>query len=77
MKLAFDCHKYSELKKVKLATVEFTDQAIAWWDQLVLNKRQNREMPIETWEQMKAIMRKRFILSYYYRDLFRKLQSLT
>lgn len=75
MKLAFDCHKYSELKKVKLATVEFTDQAIAWWDQLVLNKRQNREMPIE--EEMKAIMRKGFILSYYYRNLFRKLQSLT
>ena len=28
----FDCHQYSKENKVKLATVEFTDYALVWWD---------------------------------------------
>ena len=32
MELIFDCHNYSEDKKVKLAVIEFTDYAIVWWD---------------------------------------------
>ena len=76
MELVFECHNYSEMKKVKLAAIEFTDYAIVWWDQLRLNRRQNGERPIETWDEMKAIMRKRFVPSHYYRDLFQKLQSL-
>ncbi|KAL5554487.1 hypothetical protein UlMin_041888 [Ulmus minor] len=61
MELVFEFHNYSEIKEVKLATIEFTDYAIR---------------PIETWDEMKAIMRKRFVPSHYYRDLFQKLQSL-
>ena len=48
MEWVFDCHNYSELKKVKLATIEFSDYAIVWWDKLVVNKRRNREYLIET-----------------------------
>ena len=48
-----------ELKKVKLAVIEFTDYDIIWWDQLVMNRRRNYERPIETWEEMKATMRRR------------------
>ena len=48
MELVFDFHNYSELKKVKLAAIEFSDYAIVWWDQLVLNRRRNKERPIET-----------------------------
>ena len=65
MKLVFDCHNYFEEKKVKLATVEFTDYAIIWWDQLVLSRRRNRERPINTWEEMKAIMRRRFVPTHH------------
>ena len=54
----FDCHNYSETKKVKLAMIEFSEYAITWWDQLVINRRQNREHPIHTWEEMKVVMRK-------------------
>jgi len=36
MELVFDCHNYSEMKKVKLAAIEFTDYAIVWWDQLCI-----------------------------------------
>ncbi|KAH9792625.1 hypothetical protein KPL71_004200 [Citrus sinensis] len=47
------------------------------WDQLVLSRRRNRERPINTWEEMKAIMRRRFVPSHYYRELHQRLQSLT
>ncbi|RVW21501.1 Transposon Ty3-I Gag-Pol polyprotein [Vitis vinifera] len=73
----FECHNYSEEKKVKLAVIEFIDYAIIWWDQLVINRRRNYERPIETWEEMKATMRRQFVPSHYYRDLYQKLQSLT
>uniref|UniRef100_A0A2N9EMT7 Reverse transcriptase n=1 Tax=Fagus sylvatica TaxID=28930 RepID=A0A2N9EMT7_FAGSY len=60
VELIFECHNYSEEKKVKLAVIEFTDYAIIWWDQLVMNRRRNHERAIETWEEMRAIMRRRF-----------------
>ncbi|GKV11343.1 hypothetical protein SLEP1_g22607 [Rubroshorea leprosula] len=54
VELEFDCHNYSEEKKVKLAVVEFTYYAVVWWDQLVLSRHRNREHPVDTWEEMKA-----------------------
>ncbi|XP_031387173.1 uncharacterized protein LOC116200464 [Punica granatum] len=55
VELVFDCHNYSEEKKVKLAAVEFTDYAIVWWEKLVKERRRNHERPIETWEEMKTL----------------------
>ncbi|RDX73702.1 hypothetical protein CR513_46657, partial [Mucuna pruriens] len=49
----FDCHNYSEEKK----------------DQFVINRRRNEEKPIHTWEDMKSIIRRRFVPSHYHRDL--------
>ncbi|KAG2411297.1 hypothetical protein I3760_Q013700, partial [Carya illinoinensis] len=43
IELIFECHNYSEEKKMKLAVIEFTDYAIIWWDQLVTNRRRNYE----------------------------------
>ena len=77
MELIFECHDYSEEKKVKLVFIEFTNYAIIWWDQLVMNRRRNHESPIETWEEMKASIRRQFVPSHYYRDLYQKLQSLS
>ncbi|XP_012853107.1 PREDICTED: uncharacterized protein LOC105972678 [Erythranthe guttata] len=77
IEMVFECHNYSENKKVKLAAIEFTDYAIIWWDQLLKERRRNYEQPVETWDEMKAIMRKRFIPNYYHRELFNKLQRLT
>jgi hypothetical protein len=37
----------------------------------------NHERPIETWGELKALMRRRFVPSHYYRDLYQKLQNLT
>ena len=73
MELVFDCYNYSEIKKVKLAAIEFSEYAIVWWDQLLLNRRRNKEPPIETWEEMKRVMMKRFVPSYFYRELYNRL----
>ena len=48
VELVFYCNNYSENKKVKLVVIEFSDYVIVWWDQLVLNKRRNRELVVET-----------------------------
>ena len=50
MEFVFDCHNYSEMKKLKLAVIEFSDYAIVWWDQLVMNRMRYRERPVETWD---------------------------
>jgi hypothetical protein len=42
-----------------------------------MNRRRNQERPIKTWEEMKAILRRRFVPSHYYRELYQNLQSLT
>ena len=75
--LIFECHNYSKEKKVKLATVEFCDYAIVWWDQFFKERRRYGERPIESWREMKQIMRRRFIPSHYYRELHQRLQTLT
>ena len=76
VELVFYCHNYSENKKVKLAAIGFSDYATVWWDQLVFNMSRNREPDVETWEEMKRVMRKRFVSTYYYRELYNKLQNL-
>ncbi|KAH9724668.1 Endonuclease [Citrus sinensis] len=77
MEFIFDCHNYSEAKKVKLVVIEFSDYAITLWDQLVISRRRNKERPIKTWDEMKPLMKKCFVPNHYYRDLYQKLQPLT
>ncbi|XP_027156178.1 uncharacterized protein LOC113756907, partial [Coffea eugenioides] len=75
--MVFDCYDYSEEQKVKVATVEFTDYALVWWDQVRTTRRRMGEPRVRTWRELKALMRKRFVPSYYNRDLHSKLQTLT
>ncbi|KAH1129861.1 hypothetical protein J1N35_001239 [Gossypium stocksii] len=56
---------------------KFSDYAMIWWDQLTTSQRTNRECLVSTWAEMKAIMCKRFIPTYYHWELYQKLQNLT
>ena len=76
MEMVFYYHNYSKTNKVKIAFIEFSDYSIVWCDQLLLNKRRNREPVMVTWEEMKRVMQNRFVLAYYYRELYSKLQNL-
>ena len=77
IELVFDCHIYSVNKKFKIAAIEFFDYAMIWWDQVTTSRRRTGETPITTWAEMKAAMRRRFIPSYYHRELHQKLQNLS
>lgn len=70
VKLIFYCHHYSKVKNLKLMIIEFTDYTIIWWDQLVLERRRNEEKLIETWNEMKVVIKKGFVLSHFYRKLY-------
>jgi len=72
----FYCHNYSEAKKVKLVVIEFMDYALIWWDQNVISRRRSEERSVASWEEMKVLMRRRFVPNHYYSDLYLKLQSL-
>lgn len=41
------------------------------------SKMRNRERTIETWEELKTLIQKRFIPSHYYHDFYQKLQNFT
>ncbi|OMO50706.1 reverse transcriptase [Corchorus capsularis] len=72
----FDYHPHAEPKKVQIATLEFTKNALNWWNQLVQSRRRNLERPIDTWLSLKSFMRKRFVPSFYTTSLYQSLKSL-
>ena len=69
-------HDYTEDRKVKLASSEFDGYALRWWDSIMSNRRDDNELPVLTWREMKAIMRARFVPTNYLRSVFDKLQQL-
>lgn len=62
---------------MKLAPTEFKEYALSWWDNLVTARRRAGDFPVETWNQMKVIMRKIFVPSHYHRELYFKLRTLS
>ncbi|XP_028225015.1 uncharacterized protein LOC114406474 [Glycine soja] len=46
-------------KKVKLAATEFSNYALEWWNKLQKERARNEEPIVDTWAEMKRIMRKR------------------
>ncbi|OMO49566.1 reverse transcriptase [Corchorus capsularis] len=66
----------NEVQQVQIATLEFTENALNWWNQLVQTRRRNLERPINTWLGLKSYMRKRFVPSFYTNGLYQELQSL-
>ena len=77
IELVFNCQHYTNAQRIQIAATEFHDYALSWWDQLVTTRRLNQEYPVESWHEMKSLMRKRFVPSHYHRDLHQKLRRLT
>ena len=72
----FDCQNFSELRKVRLATTEFSGYAITWYDQVLTHRTRTGERPIETWDELTELVRKRFVPAHYHRDLHQMLRRL-
>jgi hypothetical protein len=63
------------VKKV-LVVIEFTNYTLIWWNQNVISRRKSEERPVALWEEIKVLMRRRFVPNHDYRDLYLKLQGL-
>lgn len=72
----WSCHHFGEQRKVQLASLEFQGYALVWWDHLVKERRRTLDPAITTWEQMKALMRARFVPQHYARELRQRLENL-
>ncbi|KAK1696576.1 hypothetical protein QYE76_013273 [Lolium multiflorum] len=72
----FRIHNYSGAKKVAMASLEFEEYANTWWEQVVTQREEKGEPPIDIWEDMKEEMQARFVPQHYKTDLFNKLQKL-
>ena len=72
----FRVHNLSEQRHVNLALVEFFGYALTWWNQIEQNELVLGRAYINTWEEMKQVMRKRFVPSNYQGDLRNRLQML-
>jgi hypothetical protein len=64
----FRVHNYSKAKKVAMASLEFKDYANVWWENVMAGREENLLEPIDTWEETKLEMRKRFIPKHYTRN---------
>ena len=60
----------------RMASLEFQDYILIWWEQVIEHREARGEPPITTWVQMKDVMRARVVTTYYNRDIFKKLQLL-
>jgi hypothetical protein len=54
-------HEYTEDKKIKLASSEFDDYALIWWDNLVQSRIEDGYPRIVTWRAMKEELHARFV----------------
>jgi hypothetical protein len=72
----FRVHNLSDQKCVNLASVEFSGYALTWWNQLQRNQLDLGCNHIDTWAEMKRVMRRRFVPSSHQRDLRNRLQIL-
>ncbi|CAL1388706.1 unnamed protein product [Linum trigynum] len=76
MVLFFQCGHYTEQQKVALATFEFTDYAAQWWEQTRLRRQRNLHPEVTDWEELRGLMRDRFVMAYYQRELHESLQAI-
>ena len=72
----FRVHNLSDQRRVNLASVEFSGYALTWWNQVQENQLELGLGYIDTWEEMKRVMKRRFVPSSYQRDLRNRLQML-
>ncbi|XP_048611684.1 uncharacterized protein LOC125585979 [Brassica napus] len=75
MEYIFEYYRYTEAKKIALAAAQLTYNALTWWDREVAKV--GRVYRIETWNEMRAKLRARYIPSYYQRDLLKRFRKLS
>ena len=69
-------HNLFDQRRVNLASVELCGYALTWWNLIQENQLVLGHEHINTWEEMKQVMRRQYVPSSYQRDLRNGLQRL-
>ena len=77
MENVFDCGNFEEEQKVRLAASEFSHYALIWWHKLQRERQRDGDPPVDTWEELRRLMRRRYVPASYQRDMKFKLQRIT
>ncbi|XP_024009782.1 uncharacterized protein LOC112085089 [Eutrema salsugineum] len=72
----FDYYNHPGPKRVALAVAQLTDGALTWWDREFSDRKRSRLRAIDTWVDMKDLMRQRYVPPHFYRDLQRRFRTL-
>ncbi|CAL1387686.1 unnamed protein product [Linum trigynum] len=59
-----------------MATFDFTDYAARWWEELQCRRQQNQRNPVATWEELRGLMREKFVPANHKRELYEFLQGI-
>ena len=66
-------HNFDERKKVTVAVGSFTRYALVWWSEYC---RSHPNYVPNTWDDLKHVMRDRFVDVYYTHSMIKKLEHL-
>ncbi|PIK33241.1 hypothetical protein BSL78_29947 [Apostichopus japonicus] len=72
----FDHYNQPGPRRVSMAVAQLTDNALIWWDREVSDRRRKRMRPVDSWVDMKDLMRQRYVPPYFHRDLQRRFRTL-
>ena len=72
----FERYEIDGYTRVRLATVKFTGYTALWWKSVKDNRRIDGESEVRTWQEMKRVLRRRFVPKYYQHELSLRLQTL-
>ncbi|XP_024015852.1 uncharacterized protein LOC112089109 [Eutrema salsugineum] len=72
----FDYYNQPGPKRVALAVAQLTDGALTWWEREVSDRKRSRLRAIDTWVDIKDLMRQRYVPPHFYRDLQRRFRTL-
>ena len=73
----FAYNDYTEEQKVKLTAAEFSDYVLVWWHKYQGEMLREERREVDTWTEMKRVMRKRYVPTSYNRTMRQKLQGLS
>ncbi|XP_031106244.1 uncharacterized protein LOC116010889 [Ipomoea triloba] len=72
----FDCKRYSELTKVRLAISSFKGFAVIWWKQQEQEREFSHDAPVATWDRLRTMLRHTFRPATYYFELEKQLHGI-
>jgi len=57
----FSCNDYTEEQKVKLAATKLSNYVLVWWNKNQREIMREEGWEIDTWTEMRRVMRKRYV----------------